>query len=68
MTFFSSARLPARRLAPTRFSLMDLIALRRERQALRHLDERALHDLGLTRKEAETEARRPFWDIPASRR
>jgi uncharacterized protein YjiS (DUF1127 family) len=36
--------------------------LARERRALAQLDERALHDIGLSRADAEEEARRPFWD------
>ena len=36
----------------------------RQREALRHLDERSLRDMGITRYEAHAEARRPFWDIP----
>jgi uncharacterized protein YjiS (DUF1127 family) len=35
--------------------------LSRERRALLALDERMLKDLGITRAEAEREARRPFW-------
>jgi uncharacterized protein YjiS (DUF1127 family) len=33
----------------------------RQRQALRALDDRLLRDIGLTRAEAEREARKPFW-------
>lgn len=36
--------------------------LARERRQLAQLDERALHDIGLSRVDAEQEARRPFWD------
>jgi uncharacterized protein YjiS (DUF1127 family) len=39
-------------------------ALRRQRARLAGLDAAALNDLGLTRPEAEAEARRPFWDVP----
>ena len=35
--------------------------LSRERRALLALDERMLKDIGVTRAEAEREARRPFW-------
>ena len=40
----------------------------RERQRLAQLDDTRLCDLGLTRHEAETEAARPIWDIPAAPR
>jgi uncharacterized protein YjiS (DUF1127 family) len=33
----------------------------RERQALAELDNDALKDIGMTRKEAKAEARKPFW-------
>ena len=36
----------------------------RQRQALKHLDADALLDIGLTRHEADAEARRSFWDAP----
>ena len=39
-------------------------ALRRQRAQLSRLDASALEDLGLCRSAAETEARRPFWDVP----
>lgn len=42
-----------------------LRALRRQRLALRDLDDYRLRDLGIDRAEAEAEARRPAWDVPA---
>ena len=36
----------------------------RQRQALKRLDADALKDIGLTRRDADTEARRNFWDAP----
>ena len=33
----------------------------RQRGLLNHLDDRMLEDIGLTRKQAEREARKPFW-------
>lgn len=33
----------------------------RERAALAALDDRVLEDIGLTRKQVETEAAKPFW-------
>jgi len=41
-------------------------AIHRQRAALKRLDDTALADLGLTRAEADAEAARPFWDVPAT--
>ncbi len=35
----------------------------RERATLRELDERALHDIGLSRADIEREAQKPFWRL-----
>lgn len=45
-------------------SLLDLLLLRRQRLRLGKLDARLLEDIGLTRSEAEEEARRALWDVP----
>ncbi|MGV6848684.1 MAG: DUF1127 domain-containing protein [Marinibacterium sp.] len=50
---------------PLPFGLGDYLALWRQRQHLARLDDIALKDLGLTRHQAESEAARPFWDVPA---
>ena len=42
------------------------MALRRQRATLRGMDDAALQDLGLTRKEAAAESAHPVWDVPAS--
>jgi uncharacterized protein YjiS (DUF1127 family) len=39
-------------------------ALRRSREQLARLDDHLLRDIGLTRAQAEREARRPRWDAP----
>lgn len=39
----------------------------RERRLLMALDDRALHDIGLSRADAEGEWSRPFWDLPKDR-
>ncbi len=57
----------------TRGTLADLIArlqlglaARAQRKQLATLDNAQLADLGLTRAQAETEAARPLWDVPAN--
>ncbi len=55
---------------PSRFSILAFlgmaIAARKQRAALKNLDEAKLRDLGLTAAQAEAEANRPIWDVPAS--
>lgn len=46
--------------------LAGLIDLWRSRQALSRLDPNALEDIGLSRRDAQTEAARPVWDVPAN--
>jgi uncharacterized protein YjiS (DUF1127 family) len=52
----------------TRRSLLAavIVALRvkDQRARLAKLDDHLLHDIGLTRAEAEMESERPFWDAP----
>jgi len=49
------------------FAAIELaIEVRRERQMLRGLDDRALKDLGLKGR-ADAEASRAFWDLPRDR-
>jgi uncharacterized protein YjiS (DUF1127 family) len=43
------------------------LEVRRERQMLRNLDDRALKDIGLSRGEAFAEACRSPWEIPRDR-
>lgn len=44
--------------------LAHFIGIWRERQHLNELDDAALKDIGLTRRQAEREARRAIWDAP----
>ena len=44
--------------------VVDMIALASQRRALRTLDDAALRDMGISAKEAQTEATRPIWDLP----
>lgn len=39
-------------------------SLWRQRNELRHLSDAQLRDIGLTRDQANREARRWFWDVP----
>jgi uncharacterized protein YjiS (DUF1127 family) len=45
--------------------LISLSALWRSRSALSSLDAARLDDIGVSRHEAEIEARRALWDVPA---
>ena len=47
-------------------SFGQMASLRRQRKALARLDDMSLRDMGLTRAQAETEARRAAWDVPAN--
>ena len=63
MTFITerrSAYRPTRRFP----GLNTILAAWRSRQVLARLDDRALTDIGLSRKEAQTEAAKPIWDVP----
>ncbi len=64
MAFLSNTHHTVAHKGP-RASLLDLLSLWRQRRALSTLDDAALKDVGITRKEAEAEARRPFWDVPS---
>nr|WP_246030375.1 DUF1127 domain-containing protein [Litoreibacter halocynthiae] len=44
---------------------MGYVDLYRQRRALAALDDSRLADIGLSRREADAEARRPVWDAPA---
>jgi uncharacterized protein YjiS (DUF1127 family) len=61
---FSGVTLLSRLAIVSLFGLA--IAARKQRDALKKLDETALRDLGLTRAEADAESSRPIWDVPAS--
>jgi uncharacterized protein YjiS (DUF1127 family) len=46
--------------------LQFAVAAYRQRQTLRRLDANALNDIGITRAQAEREASRKLWDVPAN--
>ena len=52
--------------APKVPSFGQMAALRRQRKALVRLDDTALRDMGLSRSDAQIEARRAAWDVPAN--
>jgi uncharacterized protein YjiS (DUF1127 family) len=64
MTFHIDAPALHRTCRPRRITLGLMLDVFRQRRALLHLDDTALADLGLTRREALREATRPFWDLP----
>ena len=41
--------------------IQSMLARRRQRQQLARLDDRLLDDIGVSRAEAQAEARRPWW-------
>ncbi len=51
---------------PVLANLSHAFAVWRQRRALARLDAAALDDLGLTRAQAQAEAKRPLWDAPAT--
>lgn len=54
-------------IAPGNSVLAKLVqaqALWRQRQKLKSLDDAALNDIGLTRAQANAEAKRSVWDAP----
>ncbi|MCE8009348.1 DUF1127 domain-containing protein [Aestuariivita sp.] len=66
MTYTASHSAAFRRPARRRIGLSTVLAAWRSRQQLKVLDDRALADIGLTRSEAQAEASRPIWDVPAT--
>ncbi len=46
--------------------ISQMIALHKQRKALADMDDAQLHDLGLSFAEAQAEAARPAWDVPAT--
>ena len=65
MAFLSNTQHTSRHAPFSHISFMDMLSVYRQRRALARLDAAALDDLGITREDAQTESRRPFWDLPA---
>lgn len=61
----SASTRSAPRLGALLATVRRMLTLRRQRAGLRHLDAHLLADIGVSRQEAEAEAERPFWDVPA---
>ncbi|SLN23886.1 hypothetical protein ROA7450_00959 [Roseovarius albus] len=58
---------PTARLQPTRRGgLSTLVSLYRQRRALSKLDDASLNDIGVSRTEAQAEAKRAPWDVPSN--
>jgi uncharacterized protein YjiS (DUF1127 family) len=45
-------------------TLRNMVAIARQRRALRQLEDHLLEDIGIDRDQALTEAQRPVWDVP----
>jgi uncharacterized protein YjiS (DUF1127 family) len=45
-------------------TLITMISVARQRQALAQLDQAQLNDIGVTYKAAHNESTRGFWDVP----
>lgn len=61
---FGSAHLKS---STSTLRLLSMVASTyRQRRALARLDDNALVDLGISRKDADAEAKRPLWDVPAA--
>jgi uncharacterized protein YjiS (DUF1127 family) len=41
--------------------VFHILGRRQQRRDLRELDDRQLHDVGITRAQVERESRKPFW-------
>jgi uncharacterized protein YjiS (DUF1127 family) len=44
-------------------TVKEIYSVFRQRQHLARLDDAALNDIGLTRKDVEIEIKRPIWDV-----
>ncbi|MGF1501903.1 MAG: DUF1127 domain-containing protein [Paracoccaceae bacterium] len=63
LVFGRKFRFPAL-TAPSIFRISEV---RRQRRTLARLTDAQLRDIGVSRADADAEASRPFWDLPAHR-
>jgi len=64
MTYINTSCAAAASRPSVLSGLTARFAVWHQRRALKALGVHALEDIGVTRAEAETEARRSFWDAP----
>lgn len=57
---------PPRSRDSIRTRMWKMIAVSRQRHALRRLDDHLLADIGVSTAQAAQEASRPAWDVPAN--
>lgn len=64
-TTHQTACLPTKSRQAGFFAVLGkMIAFTRQRRALGNLDDHLLSDIGVSRHQAQTEAKRPVWDVP----
>jgi len=64
MTYINAAHSTCRPRRSLLTGLVAHLASWRQRRDLKALDDRALDDIGISRRQADAEARRSFWDAP----
>ena len=63
MAFLTRSHAAPHRTRHARLSISQMFSVRRQRRKLAQLDDAALRDMGLSRREVLAEARRLPWDI-----
>ncbi len=66
MTHYTNTNHTVLPRANSGFALRTMLDVWRQRQTLRQLDDRALEDIGVTRAQADKEAKRKLWDVPST--